>query len=74
MKKIINSILVIVLVGSLFSCNKSNLNPTLEQEKAVETSINSLEDIQGLLYGAYNRMTDFHYYGRDYIIYGEIRS
>ncbi len=74
MKKIINLILVIVIVGSVFSCNKSNLNPTLAQNKAVETSITSLEDIQGLLYGAYNRMTDFHYYGRDYIIYGEIRS
>lgn len=74
MKKIINIILVVVLAGGMFSCNKSNLDPTLAQEKAVETSITSLEDIQGLLLGAYNRMTGVNYYGRDYIIFGEIRS
>jgi len=74
MKKIINSILVIVLVGSLFSCSKSSLDPTLAQNKAVETSITSLEDIQGLLYGAYDRMTNSAYYGRDFIIFGEVRS
>ncbi len=74
MKKIINSILVIVLVGSLFSCSKSDLDPFLAQKKIMEYNLNNLQDIQGLLYGAYNRMTDFHYYGRDYIIYGEIRA
>ncbi len=74
MKKIINSILIIVLAAGLFSCSKSSLDPTLAQNKAVETSINSLEDIQGLLYGAYDRMTSPSYYGRDFIIYGEVRS
>jgi len=74
MKKIINILLTLLLLGSLFSCSKDALNPTLAQEKAISTSINSLEDLQGLLLGAYDRMTSPHYYGRDYIIYEEVRS
>ena len=74
MKKTVNILLTVVLLGSLFSCSKDALNPTLAQDKAINTSINSLEDIQGILLGAYNRMTSTSYYGRDYIIYEEIRS
>jgi len=67
-------IFVIALTGVLFSCTKDALDPTLAQAKSVETSINTVEDLQGLLYGAYNRMTSSSYYGRDFIIYGEVRS
>ncbi len=64
----------IALMGVLFSCKKEALDPTLAQAKSVETSIRTVEDVQGLLYGAYNRMTQSTYYGRDFIIYGEVRS
>jgi hypothetical protein len=75
MKKIIYSIIVaIALLCSLNYCSKDSLEPTLAQQKAVETSITSLEDLQGILYGAYNRITATSYYGRDLIIYGEVRS
>jgi hypothetical protein len=67
-------ILAIALTWGLFSCSEDYLEPTLAQSKSVETSINSVEDIQGILYGAYNRMTSSNYYGRDYIIDGEVRS
>ena len=68
-------IFLIVLIGMGFqSCTEDSLEPTLAQNKDVETSINSLEDLQGILRGAYNRMTSSSYYGRDFIIYGEVRS
>jgi hypothetical protein len=68
-------IFLIVLVGIGFqSCTEDSLEPTLAQNKDVETSINNLEDLQGILRGAYNRMTSSSYYGRDFIIYGEVRS
>ncbi len=73
MKKI-NILLAVALVGSLISCSEKYLEPTLEQSKAVETSINTTEDLQGILYGAYNRMTSYAYYGRELIIFDEIRS
>lgn len=72
MKKILNSILLVVLVAGSFSCNKSTLNPTLAQQKLLNVS--SLDDIQGLLNGALDDMTYYTYYGRDYIIFGEVRS
>lgn len=72
MKKIVNSILMIVLVAGLFSCSKSSLNPTLAQQKLME--IKTVNDLQGLLNGALDDMTYYTYYGRDYIIFGEVRS
>jgi len=72
MKKIVNSILLIVLVAGFFSCSKSSLNPTLAQQKAF--SVSSLSDMQGLLNGALDDMTYYTYYGRDYIIFGEVRT
>lgn len=74
MKKIIYTIIAIALFGSLTSCDKDLLDPTLAQNKAVETSINTAADLQGILLGAYNRMTSSSYYGRNAIIYGEVRS
>lgn len=67
-------IIIVAVTGLLFSCSKDVLEPTLEQEKTVETSIRTAEDLEGVLYGAYNRMTSSSYYGRDFIIYGEVRS
>jgi hypothetical protein len=67
-------IFVIALTGVLFSCTEDALDPTLAQSKTFETSIKTTEDLQGLLNGAYNRMTSSSYYGRDFIIYGEVRS
>lgn len=63
----------IVLVG-LVACSESDLEPTIAQDKDVETSITTSESIQGIIYGAYNRLTDDTYYGRNSIIYGEVRG
>jgi hypothetical protein len=64
----------IAMIGVLFSCSKDALEPSLEQSKDFQTSINVLEDLQGILNGAFNRMTSSNYYGREIIIYGEVRS
>jgi len=74
MKKIFYSIITLALIVIMGSCNKDSLEPTLAQNNAVETSINTTQDLQGILYGAYNRLTSGYYYGRDFIIFGEVRS
>jgi len=73
MKKFIYSIIAVTLF-SVTSCDKDSLEPTLAQIKDVATSINTVNDLQGILFGAYNRMTNYTYYGRNVIIYGEVRS
>jgi hypothetical protein len=75
MKKIIYILFSITLLAGVFaSCSKDTLEPTLAQSKAVEGSINTVDDVKGILFGAYDRMTNGAYYGRDYIIFGEIRG
>lgn len=75
MKKSINILfLIAMMVGVMTSCNKDVLDPTLAQDKVVEGSLTSAEDVEGVLYGAYNRLTSTAYYGRDLIIFNEVRS
>ncbi len=75
MKKLIYTVFIVAGLAALnFSCSEDSLDPSLEQDKVVEGSITKTEDVAGILYGAYNRMTQTSYYGRDMIIYGEIRA
>lgn len=64
------------LVGSIAftGCTTSDLDPTLEQDKDIDGSINTAQDMEGILKGAYNRMTSSVYYGRDFIINNEVRT
>lgn len=64
----------ILATATMVSCSEDSLDPTLAVNKSVETSINTEEDLQGILLGMYNRLTATSYYGRDIIIYGDARS
>ncbi len=64
----------VLLLTILVSCSKENLEPSIEQQKSVEGGITSAGDLKAILYGAYSRMTSSSYYGRDIIIYGEVRT
>lgn len=74
MKKLIYIILTIAFVFSFTSCNKDSLDPTLGQDKAIETSINTEEDVFAILMSIYNHLTHTEYYGRNAIIYGVVRT
>ena len=75
MKKLIYTVLIVAgLTALISSCSKESLDPSMEQDKIVEGSITKAEDVWGLLSGAYDRLTQTSYYGRDLIIYGEIRA
>ena len=75
--KTINKILytiALVSITAFTACTTSDLDPTLEQDKDVEGSIQTPEDLYGIVKGAYNRMTNSAYYGRDFIIHNECRT
>jgi hypothetical protein len=67
-------ILVALLILFTYSCSEKDLEPTVAEKLPLETSINTVEDLQGLANGMYNSLTAPHYYGRDMIIFGEVRS
>lgn len=56
------------------SCTTDDLNPTLAQEKEGDEAISSVSDLEVIMKGAYNRMTDASYYGRDYLVTNEVRT
>ena len=70
MKKVIYTLFSTALLAT--SC--ADLDPTLEQDKELGGSINSVEDVRSVLNSAYNHMSSREYYGRDVIIFGEVRS
>lgn len=75
MKMKIKYLLLMVLgFGVATSCSEEDLDPTLAQDKSIEASINTVNDLEAVLLGAYDRLTSSSYYGRDFIILGEVFS
>ena len=74
MKRLIYSILAIVLfLGFSTSCSEDDLDPSLEQNKSLE-SVSNQADLKGLVNGIMNKMQSQYYYGRDFVIFGEIMA
>ncbi len=67
-------LLMFVSLGIFSSCTEEDLDPTLQQSKDIELSVNTVNDLTAVLNGAYNRMSSSAYYGRDIIILGEVFS
>ena len=76
MKKIIFSILAVALLSAgLTSCSDDRLDATLEGSRDIEAKpIETLTDLRATVSGAYYRMVNVAYYGRDIIIYSEVRG
>jgi len=65
---------LMVLLMALTSCSGDFLEPTVSTSKDVNTSVNTLEDLEALMVGAYARMSTTVYYRRDYVVFAEVRS
>lgn len=60
-------------IGSLQSCRDKDLEPSLEQQKDIN-SISSAEDVKAFLNGIYSKMRDKSYLGLNMTMYGEVRT
>lgn len=69
-----NLIIVFLGFGLFSSCSQEDLNPTLAQNKSIETSVNTADDINNIINGTYNELAGFTYYGRNYIVLAEVMS
>ena len=75
MKRIIYLAIALGMTSPLVNyCRESALEPALSQDKPLEGNVNNAEALKSLLSGIYSRMSDGSYYGRDVILYGEVRS
>jgi starch-binding outer membrane protein, SusD/RagB family len=77
MKRIMNKFIYTACVAgalTMGSCTTSDLDPSLNQEKLAEEAIVTVEDMQTILFGAYNRLTQSGYYGRDFLVTSEVQT
>ena len=72
MKKIIYTLLVFSGL-MMSSCTDGDLDPTLSTNKPI-TEIKTVADLKGVLGSAYDRMTSVSYYGRNMVVFGDVRS
>jgi hypothetical protein len=68
----IQFVLLIMLLAT--ACSSDFLEPTLSTAKDVKGSITSVSDLNSLLVGALDVMNGSTYYGRDFVVYNEVRS
>jgi len=62
-----------ILLGTV-SCSKEFLGADLQTTKKFEDGIKTATDLHNLVKGVYNRMNESDYYGRNFLMYGEVRS
>lgn len=56
------------------ACSSDFLEPTLSTAKDVNGSVNTAADLNALLVGALDLINNTTYYGRDFVVYNEVRS
>ena len=66
--------MLFVAVTVIVSCNEDDLDPTLAQDKDLSSGIITDADLASVLNSAYDRMTVTSYYGRNFIIDGDVRT
>lgn len=74
MKALKFSIYIFLGISLMASCSEDFLEPEVTTSKDVETNVNTSEDLDGIILGAYDRMNASTYLGRDYIVFAEVRS
>lgn len=74
MKNIKKILLLLIFISTFFSCSEDALDPTLADTVTIETYIYNESDLRSVLNGAYRAMSQEEYWGRDYIIFGELRA
>lgn len=72
--RILKNILLLLVLSVVISCSKSDLEPTLTTSKSIDESVGTLNDLKAIANGMYDRMSHYYYYGRDYVVYGDVRS
>lgn len=73
MKNLTRFLVGLLVVAGLSACSNF-LDPSTKQNKETDKSIQDVSDLQSLILGAYDRMNDTNYYGRDFVVYGAVRT
>jgi len=73
--KFIKSGLMVLAIGLITSsCSKDYLDPTVALSKDLAANVNNVDDLNNIMLGAYERMEQTGFLGRDIIAHGSVRS
>lgn len=74
-QKYISQVFAIVLLTFVVSsCSDDFLEPTVALDKDLESNVNTADDLDGLILGAYDRLGQSGFMGRDVIVHATARS
>lgn len=74
MKNYIKYLVVLLVVAGINSGCEDFLTPSVEQNKPTETAVQSVSDLEAVVYGAYDDMNRVELYGRDFYVSGAVMS
>lgn len=74
MKNITKYLVVLLVAAGVTSGCESFLSPSVDQNKPTETAIESVSDLEAVVYGAYDDMNTVELYGRDFYVSGDAMS
>lgn len=72
MRRTIYLYLILGFIG-MSACTDDDLDPTTSTSIDVD-NISSANDLEAVALGMYDRMSDYRYYGRNFLLYGDLRS
>ncbi len=73
-KTIYKVLFLFVSLTFFHNCSTDDLEPTLKQDRDYKGTLETINDFRSVLGGLHNVLTDYRYYGRNVIIYNEVRS
>lgn len=74
MKKYIKYLVVLLFVAGINSGCDDFLSPSVDQNKPTDTAVQSVEDLESVIYGAYDDLNRVELYGRDFYVSGDVMS
>ncbi len=74
MKNYIKYLVVLLLVAGVNSGCEDFLTPSVEQNKPTETAVESVSDLEAVVYGSYDDLNRVELYGRDFYVSGDVMS
>ena len=75
LQKFISTAFAIGIISfGISSCSDDYLEPTISTDKDLGTNVNTVADLEGIIFGAYERLSQSGFYGRDVIVHATTRS
>lgn len=74
MRKLSKTILALLIAAGVFTGCDDFLSPSVDQNVPTETAVESVSDLEAVVYGVYDDLNRVELYGRDFYVSGDVMS